>query len=130
MLPKHHLHQLIPRRLASALERLRARMWSDLKPVACIFESEGPTRELVERRDVPATPPFHWGKVFHFGRFQLKINGAECAGHPVYLRWMDQAEDPVNTFVIKGDAVAVTQTYPDGTAETAEISVPATQEAR
>ena len=46
------------------------------------------------------------------------------------IRWMDQAEDPVNTFVIKGDTVAVTQTYPDGTAETAEISVPATQEAR
>ena len=49
---------------------------------------------------------------------------------PDDIRWMDQAEDPVNSFVIKGDVVAVTQTYPDGTADTAEVSVPATQEAR
>ncbi len=49
---------------------------------------------------------------------------------PTDVRWMDQAGDPLNAFVIKGDLVAITQTYPDGTAETAEISVPATQEAR
>jgi alpha-mannosidase len=92
MLPKHHLHQLIPRRLASALERLRARIWSELKPVGCVFESEGLTRELAERRDVPATPPYHWGRVFHFGRFGLKVDPAEYAGRRIYLRWMDQAE--------------------------------------
>jgi alpha-mannosidase len=92
MLPKHHLHQLIPRRLASALERLRACIWSDLADIPCVFESEGRTRAEARRRDVSATPPFHWGRLFGFGRFRLMVDPAACAGKPVYLNWQDQAE--------------------------------------
>lgn len=92
MLPKHHLHQLIPRRLASALERLRACVWTDLADIHCVLESEGRTRAEAQRREVPARPPFHWGRVFGFGRFRLDLHAASCAGKPVYLRWQDQAE--------------------------------------
>jgi len=48
---------------------------------------------------------------------------------PADIRWMNQAGDPVNTYSIKGDVVTITQTLPDGTAEQADLTVPATQEA-
>ena len=48
---------------------------------------------------------------------------------PADIRWMNRAGDPVNTFTIKGDVVTITQTLPDGTAEQADLTVPATQEA-
>ena len=42
---------------------------------------------------------------------------------------MNLAGDPVNAYAIKGDVVTITQTLPDGTAEQADLTVPATQEA-
>ena len=92
MLPKHHLHQLIPRRLASALERLRACIWTELADVPCVFESEGRTRAEAARKDVAVKCPFHWGRVFGFGCFRLNVEPAAYAGKAVYLRWQDQAE--------------------------------------
>ena len=48
---------------------------------------------------------------------------------PAAIRWMNQAGDPVNTFVLKGDVVTVTQTHPDATIQAEDFNVPATQEA-
>ena len=48
---------------------------------------------------------------------------------PADIRWMNLAGDPVNAYAIKGDVVTITQTLPDGTAEQADLTVPATQEA-
>ena len=45
------------------------------------------------------------------------------------IRWMNQSGDPVNKFAIKGDVVTVTQTFPDGTNQQSDLTVPANKEA-
>lgn len=91
MLPKHHLHQLIPRRLASALERLKDCIWTAPTPVACVLEASGPTRKLAKPDGRRVSPPFYWGRLFGFGRFRLDVTPAGD-GTPRFLRWLDQAE--------------------------------------
>ncbi|QYC11281.1 hypothetical protein [Brevundimonas nasdae] len=46
------------------------------------------------------------------------------------VRWMNQPGDPVIRYVIKGAAITITQTLPDGTTEQADLAVPAEEEAR
>ena len=48
---------------------------------------------------------------------------------PTDIRWMNQSGDPVNKFAIKGDVVTVTQTFPDGTNQQSDLTVPANKEA-
>lgn len=48
---------------------------------------------------------------------------------PADIRWMNQSGDPVNKFAIKGDVVTVTQTFPDGTNQQSDLTVPANKEA-
>ena len=45
------------------------------------------------------------------------------------VRWMNQSGDPVIRYALDGDAVAITQTLPDGTTERTELAVPAEEEA-
>jgi hypothetical protein len=48
---------------------------------------------------------------------------------PADNRWMNQSGDPANTFAVKGDVVTVTQTFPDGTNQQSDLTVPASKEA-
>ncbi|MBX9614842.1 MAG: hypothetical protein K2X25_04545 [Caulobacteraceae bacterium] len=48
---------------------------------------------------------------------------------PVSVRWMNEAADPVVRYSLLGDAVTITQTLPDGTTETATLTVPVTEAA-
>jgi hypothetical protein len=66
---------------------------------------------------------------------QCRVDGDLVTWKPLELpdpassRWMNQAGDPVNTFALKGDVVTVTQTYPDGTNQQSDLTVPASKEA-
>jgi hypothetical protein len=66
---------------------------------------------------------------------QCRTEGPLLTWKPVDLpdpadnRWMNQSGDPANTFAIKGDVVTVTQTFPDGTNQQSDLTVPASKEA-
>ena len=66
---------------------------------------------------------------------QCRTEGPLLTWKPVDLpdpadnRWMNQSVDPANTFVLKGDVVTVTQTFPDGTTQNDDVTVPASGEA-
>ena len=45
-------------------------------------------------------------------------------------RWLNQSGDPVIRFALKGDAVTITQTLPDGTTSTEDYAVAVQEEAR
>ncbi|CAN5156360.1 hypothetical protein BH10PSE2_BH10PSE2_14170 [soil metagenome] len=68
-------------------------------------------------------------------KVQCRVTGAVLTWKPLGLpdpldeRWMNQAGDPVNTIVLKGDVVTVTQTDPDGTKQVSDQTVPANKEA-
>ena len=49
---------------------------------------------------------------------------------PLDVRWMDQSDDPVVRYAIRGDEIEITQTLPDGTSETAKQVVRAEEEVR
>lgn len=46
---------------------------------------------------------------------------------PVSVRWMNEAADPAVRYALLGDAVTITQTLPDGSTETATLTVPVTE---
>jgi hypothetical protein len=66
---------------------------------------------------------------------QCRTEGPLLTWKPVDLpdaadnRWMNRSGDPANTFAIKGDVVTVTQTFPDGTNQQSDLTVPASKEA-
>jgi len=66
---------------------------------------------------------------------QCRTDGPLLTWKPVDLpdladnRWMNQSGDPANTFAVKGDVVTVTQTFPDGTNQQSDLTVPASKEA-
>ena len=49
---------------------------------------------------------------------------------PASVRWMNEAGDPVVLYAIRGDEIAITQTLPDGTTQTATQVVRAEEEVR
>ncbi|MGV3580575.1 hypothetical protein [Brevundimonas sp.] len=49
---------------------------------------------------------------------------------PAAVRWMNEAGDPVVLYAIRGDEIAITQTLPDGTTQTATEVVRAEEEVR
>ena len=49
---------------------------------------------------------------------------------PLDVRWMDQSDDPVVRYALRGDEIEITQTLPDGTSETAKQVVRAEEEVR
>jgi hypothetical protein len=67
---------------------------------------------------------------------QCRVEGDLATWRPTGLptaeanRWMNQATDPAIRFTIDGDVVTVTQTLPDGTSTSSEVTVPAQEEAR
>ena len=47
---------------------------------------------------------------------------------PESIRWMDQADDPVVRYAIRGEEIEITQTLPDGTTQQAMMAVRAEEE--
>lgn len=69
-------------------------------------------------------------------RAQCRVDGAVVswkqvgAANAEQNRWMNQSTDPVNRFVLDGDAITINTTLPDGSTTTEEYSVAAELEAR
>ena len=67
---------------------------------------------------------------------QCRVEGDLATWRPTGLptaeanRWMNLATDPAIRFTLDGDRIAVTQTLPDGTSTSSEVTVPTQEEAR
>ncbi|QTN18569.1 hypothetical protein HZ989_09890 [Brevundimonas sp. AJA228-03] len=48
---------------------------------------------------------------------------------PASVRWMNASGDPVMRYAMRGDEIEITQTLPDGTTQTAMMTMPANGEA-
>ncbi len=85
MLPPHHLFQNTPRRLASAVIRLKSQIWTLLEParIAWIDDSGKPQ---------PVEYPYFWGRLFSAGHFRIQPPRTNPQDEELWLRWRDQAE--------------------------------------
>lgn len=105
MLPRSHLHQLIPGSAKKALTRLQKQIWRNRRALA--VESTTPSPDRVSCQEGSRAPreelPFktHWGRLYDqaWRRIQLPADAPEGA----FLEWGDQGEA---TLYIDGEPYA------------------------
>jgi alpha-mannosidase len=97
MLPANPLLQLLPARLPSTLQRVRALVWHKVADVTDVrATAPDPTHrvwaEVADRRLTRVVGPEHYGKLWDQRWFRLRLPAPAVARAPRYLRWKDQAE--------------------------------------
>ncbi len=102
MLKQNPFLQLTLPRVAKALSRVEARIWSDVADVPCefggAFEKPISYREACKLKFQPIQAPFPWGRLFDQGWFRLTLP-RRVHGDEVFLQWRDQGE---GTAYVKG----------------------------
>ncbi|MBT64135.1 MAG: alpha-mannosidase [Puniceicoccaceae bacterium] len=94
MLPNHHLPQLIPNRIQSAVNRLQAAVWTHRQPVA--VEASRPQAKqisLAEGQQLKRSqvkPCSFWGKLFD--QRWCRVTLPEAADDNTWMEWKDQGE--------------------------------------
>jgi len=95
MFPENPFLQLTLPRVSRALHGIQALIWKEIAPVSCRFAGAqaAPLKWEAARKlsYKPIRLPFHWGRLFDQGWFQLEIPKVKAKG-PVYLHWDDQGE--------------------------------------
>lgn len=93
MLPKHHLHSLIPNRAKMTLQRLHKSVWEDwqaLEVEATPASAEPlPWAEAVKLPTSPVTRYTYWGKQFDQRWYHLKFPAGQKGR---WLHWNEQSE--------------------------------------
>jgi len=96
MLPASPLLQLVPARVATTLEALRARIWRDvaLLPVAATVPSPRHRSFDEAKREPlrPVHPPVYWGMLWDQRWWRIKVPPKYAARGDLYLAWDDPSE--------------------------------------
>jgi alpha-mannosidase len=94
MLPSHHLSQLVPTRVKSAIRRLQLAIWTDVTPLPVqATEARSGQRSLAEAKcepREPVAPNTFWGRLFDQRWCRVEPPGP--AGENTWLNWKDQGE--------------------------------------
>src|ERR1700730_1396670 len=94
----HHLLQLVPNRVAAAVDRLRRQIWS--RTMTLSVEATDPTSnhttwpDATTRRRSSVTIGSVWGHLYdqRWCRIDLPLEGERVERGVHYLEWRDQAE--------------------------------------
>lgn len=121
MLPRHHLPQLIPNRIQSALVRLEDAIWHDVRPLAVeATETSGTLLSCAEAQKLPlhpVEPCSFWGRLFHQRWYRAELPSSGAAR---WLNWRSQSEDTVYVDGIPYSGLDVAHKFcrlPDGASE-------------
>jgi alpha-mannosidase len=98
----HHLLQLVPNRIAAAVDRLRREIWTRVSSVAVEATDSAAAHltwaDAISKSRSKVIVGSAWGRLFdqRWCRLDLSrttpLDGSEGAGEPLYLEWRDQAE--------------------------------------
>lgn len=96
MLPASHLLQLVPARVGTTLEALRARLWHDVAvlPAAATVPSPRHRGFNEARRETlrPVRPPVYWGRLWDQRWWRLRVPDGASSRSDLYLAWDDPSE--------------------------------------
>ena len=93
----HHLLQLVPNRVAAAVDRLRRRIWTRAFPVAVEATDSAPDHltwaDGMSMRRSKVAFGSAWGRLYDQRWCRLDLScAAKPDESPLYLEWRDQAE--------------------------------------
>jgi alpha-mannosidase len=96
----HHLLQLVPNRVAAAVDRLSRQIWTRLRPVTVeatdCTENHLAWTEAVAKGRSSVSNGSAWGRLYDQRWCRLDLSGTSNSGEapsgPLYLEWRDQAE--------------------------------------